>query len=236
MKSSPKILAVIPARAGSKGISGKNMKQLGGKPLVQYSIENALMSQYLTSIIISSNCAETLTFATSFPKIRTPFVRPEYLSKDETPTIQVLHHALGYMKSLQETYDWVCLLQPTSPFRNKHLIDNCIEHLISQNADSLFTAKKIPPQFNPHWAFEIREGQVCRTTGEQDIISRRQDLPETWYRDGQVYIASADLIKNMRLYGDHLTIFPNLNSPNINLDTMEDWIKTENIIRDGYFH
>src|SRR5688572_25705510 len=116
MALSPKVLGLIPARMGSKGVPGKNMKLLGGTPLIQYTIEPALQSELLSTIFVSTDCPDTAGFAKCFNSIAVPFMRPAHLATDDTPMTDVVIHALDYAERNGYYFEYVLLLQPTCPF------------------------------------------------------------------------------------------------------------------------
>jgi len=133
-----KILGLIPARGGSKGIPRKNIKPLGGKPLIAYSIEAGLKSRYLDKVLVSTDDEEIAQVARQYGA-DVPFIRPAELARDDTPTLPVIQHALRFLADKGETYDAVCLLQPSSPFRTPAFIDAAIEKYVRSGADSLVT-------------------------------------------------------------------------------------------------
>ncbi|MDR5589681.1 acylneuraminate cytidylyltransferase family protein [Christiangramia sp. SM2212] len=225
------ILGIIPARGGSKGIPGKNIKTLGTKPLIQYTFESAKKSELLSRIILSSENQEIISVAKKI-KLDVPFVRPEQLALDETPSIDVILHALKYFKDDNIVFDAVCLLQPTTPFRKENFIDEAIEKFINGNFDSLITVRKLPDEFNPHWIFEEKEGRLQLATGEREIITRRQGLPAAYFRDGAVYLTKTEvLLKQRSLYGTNIGFIENEDENYVNLDTLKDWKKAEDILK-----
>src|SRR5688572_26758280 len=121
-----RVLGVVPARGGSKGISRKNVTLLNGKPLIAYTIEAAKQSARLTRTIVSTEDSEITATARRFGA-EAPFVRPAELALDETPMLPVLIHAVGWLEDHGEKFDAVCLLQPTNPMRTASDIDGCIE-------------------------------------------------------------------------------------------------------------
>jgi CMP-N,N'-diacetyllegionaminic acid synthase len=226
-----KILAIIPARGGSKGIPNKNIKVLNGKPLLAYTCEIALQSKYLSEVILSSE-DETIIKVGEKCGINVPFVRPLYLAQDNTPTIDVIIHALEWYHKQSVFFDAVCLLQVTCPFRTLHFLDASITKFIDSECDSLISVQKVPHQFNPHWTFEQNnDGHLKIVTGEKNIISRRQELPTTYYRDGSIYLTkTVVLLKQYSLYGETIAYNESPSEYNINIDTPEDWEKAEKII------
>lgn len=224
----PRILGLIPARSGSKGIPRKNIKLLAGKPLIRYTIESALESLLLDTVMVSSDNKEIVDYVRQFQNVQTPFIRPAELALDHTPSIAVVRHAVAYYEGAGEIFDYVCLLQPTAPVRSKDLIDRTILEIIRSKADSLVTIRKIPEKYNPHWAFVKNEKQSLNLAIRQKaIIPRRQDLPVSYYRDGKIYITKTDLIKQGILLGGNIAGFISEDQPDINIDTYADWEKAE---------
>ena len=234
MDKKTRILGIIPARAGSKGIPHKNIRLLADKPLIDYTIRSALLSNQLDTILVSSDCEETINISRQYSRIEAPFIRPKELALDTTPTIAVIQHAVNYCIENGQTFDYICLLQPTSPFREDNLIDKAIHRILETGADSLTTIRKVPAKYNPHWAFKMNEDQnfLSISTGEKNIIPRRQELPDAWYRDGKVYIATIEQIQKGTLCGGKLVGFINENEPDVNIDTWEDWALAEKFL--GY--
>ncbi len=227
-----KLLGIIPARGGSKGIPHKNRKLLGGRPLLQYTAEAALGSQLLSNVIFSSE-DETLMEIANGLGISVPFKRPDHLASDTAGSLEVVQHAL---QALSEDYDAVCLLQVTTPFRTSQDIDNAINRFMESGTDSLISVQKVPHQYNPHWVFEENNGILRIATGEQHIIKRRQELPDAYIRDGAIYITKTEvLLQKNSFFGDsiaHIELDP---ERHVNIDTMEDWEKAEELYKKLYF-
>jgi len=232
MNGFPEILGLIPARKGSKGITGKNIKMLGAKPLIQHTIESAIACEFLSTILVSSDCEDILQISSQFKGIETPFIRPDEISLDNTPTISVIKHAIEFYEKQQKTFDYVCLLQPTAPFRSKNLIHEAIVKIMETQADCLVTVSKIPDAYNPNWAFRMHgEDQLFRVLEEEKLVSCRQELTPAFYRNGQVYIIKTELIRNGILLGGKLIGL--ICEPGINLDTPADWKNAENYVKNG---
>lgn len=234
----PKILGLIPARMGSKEVPGKNMKQLGGIPLVQYTIEAAQQAKLLDAILVSTDCPEIAKFARCFDKIAAPFLRPPSLAADRSPMTDVVAHALYHAGNHGHAFDYVLLLQPTCPFRIPGIIDDTIRHILSQKADSLITVRKIPDAFNPFWAYTLHSNGCKKTMQGANVptITRRQDLPATYHRDGEIYIARASLIRGGQLTGGKVAACINDNEFGINIDTPTDWAQAENLLEQWKDH
>ena len=197
------ILAVIPARGGSKGVPGKNKKLLNGKPLIQYSIDAALQSKYISEVVVTTDDSEIIAIAKSLGA-NVPFVRPKHLAEDTTPTLPVIQHAVSHFKTEGKQFDAICLLQPTSPFRPKGFLDKALETFQEKQTDSLVSVLEVPHQYNPHWTFEANENGILQiATGEQNIIPRRQELPKAYHRDGSIYITKTNVLMHENsLYGN----------------------------------
>jgi CMP-N,N'-diacetyllegionaminic acid synthase len=227
-----RILAIIPARGGSKGLPGKNTKLLNGKPLLVYTSEIALQSKQLAEVIVSTEDEQIRKVAKSLG-IKVPFIRPMALAQDTTPTIDVIVHALQWFEKQTIFFDAVCLLQVTSPFRTLEFLDKAIEKFVKSGCDSLVSVQKVPHEYNPHWTFEVNaEGNLKIATGEAEIISRRQELPTAYHRDGSIYLTKTEvLLKQHSLYGKSTAFIESDAEFYVNIDTMQDWKKAEEIVR-----
>jgi CMP-N,N'-diacetyllegionaminic acid synthase len=227
-----KLLAIIPARGGSKGVPGKNIKLLGGKPLIWYTYEAARASALFDDIILSTDDENIASIAKSFG-LNIPFLRPKELASDAAKSIDVVIHCLDFFKAQEKDFDAVVLLQPTSPFREKGLIAKAIKLFIEKKVDSLISVRKVPHQFNPHWLFVANEDGILQiATGDEELIGRRQELPDAFYRDGQIYITeTTHLITNKSFIGKNATYILNENEGSaINIDNQEDWLIAEQFI------
>jgi len=224
-----RILGIMGARSGSKGVPRKNIKMLGDRPLIQYSIDSALESTLLSSCCLSSDDDEIIDYVARTP-VEVPFKRPAQLSEDTSTSLGVIKHAISFYADKGEHYDAICLLQPTYPFREQGMLDGAIEKFIDLGADSLISVLPVPHHFNPHWVFEpgANADYLNIATGEPQIISRRQDLPEAYYRDGAIYIAKTELVMQQNtLLGKQLSYFESDINRYVNIDLPEDWVYAE---------
>lgn len=186
MVNDKKVLAVIPARGGSKGVPRKNIRPLGGKPLLAWSIEAARRSRYIDRVILSSDDEEIIAVARQ-AQCEVPFVRPAELAKDDTPGVEPILHALRMVPG----YDYVVLLQPTSPFRRAEDIDRCIEACV--NAQAPCCVSVTAPDKSPFWMFSMDEqARLAPVLAAADGFARRQDLPPVYALNGAVYVAQTD--------------------------------------------
>jgi len=220
-------LGVIPARGGSKGVPGKNTRLLGGRPLLAYSAQAALASARLDRVVLTTDDAAIAEVGASLG-LDVPFLRPSRLADDDSPMVEVLRHAI---ETLTESYDAVCLLQPTSPLRPVGLIDDCIDLLEASGADSVVTMLPVPAEHNPHWVY-LRgpDGRLQISTGEAWPITRRQDLPEGYHRDGSVYVFRTSRIRTGNPYGAHIEAVVGDPASSVNIDDIDDWARAEALL------
>ncbi|GAB4461220.1 MAG: acylneuraminate cytidylyltransferase family protein [Bacteroidales bacterium] len=193
------VLAIIPARGGSKGIPKKNIKLLAGKPLIAWTIEEAKKSKYIDRLILSSEDDEIIKVAKDWG-CEVPFVRPKELAMDDTPGVEPVLHAINI---LPEKYDYVCLLQPTSPLRKAEDIDGCIEKCIYSNSLSCVSVCEV--EQHPYWMYEI-DNEEKLTPLFKNNIKRRQDLPRLYSLNGAIYFIKIDLIKIRKNFIDENTL------------------------------
>ena len=227
-----RVLGLVPARGGSKGVPRKNIRELCGKPLLQYTAEAALAARRLSEVVLSTDDAEIAEVGRRCG-LRVPFMRPPELAADEAPTLPVIQHALRWMEAEEGArFDAVCLLQPTNPLRQAAEIDACIELLEQRDADSVVTVLPVPAEFNPHWVyFGDAEGRLRLSTGEESPIPRRQALPAAFHRDGSIYVTRRDvLLEGNSLYGRR--VVGHLADPrrSVNIDTPADWLRAEELL------
>jgi N-acylneuraminate cytidylyltransferase len=225
-----RILGLIPARGGSKGVPKKNIKLLGKKPLIEYTIDGAKNSKLISQIVISTDDQE-IAIAAEIAGCKPPFIRPYEIAQDNSTSLEVVQHAITFFESQNIFFDAVCLLQPTTPFREKGFIDQAIEKFITSKADCLVSVLPIPHEYNPHWAFEECESGLLKiATGEEAIIPRRQELPKAFHRDGAVYISKTTVIKNGSFYGKSIAYIESNPQYYVNIDTMKDWEAAEKLL------
>ncbi|MEP6995499.1 MAG: acylneuraminate cytidylyltransferase family protein, partial [Acidobacteriota bacterium] len=224
------VLGLVPARGGSKGIPRKNIRSLAGRPLLEYTAEAAAQARRLDRVILSTEDDEVAEVARRCG-LEVPFLRPRDLAGDETPTLDVVQHALSWLEARGAVFDAVCLLQPTSPLRRAEDIDACIELCERSGADAVVTIVPVPPEHNPHWVyFRSSDGELRLATGEAAPIPRRQDLPPAFHRDGSVYVTRTKVVRQNSLYGRRLLGHPLDGARSINIDTPADWDRAEALL------
>ena len=226
-----RVLGLIPARGGSKGVPRKNVRELGGTPLIGHTIEAARRSARIDRIVVSTEDEEIASVARSLGA-EVPFMRPDSLAQDETPMLPVLVHALERLIAGGWTPDAICLLQPTFPFRRATDIDACIDALDAKKADCVISVHRVPHEFNPHWVYlEGPGGSLRLSTGESEPIPRRQELPVAFHRSGSVYVSrTRTILEGGSIYGDRVVGYETAAASRCNIDTMEDWAEAEKLV------
>lgn len=197
MKKTPNILAVIPARGGSKRVPRKNIKPMAGKPLIYYMINAALKSRMVTQVCLSSDDAEILRTAEKLGGKKLHIIeRPKKLATDKAPTLPVVQHALKEMeKRLGVVFDYVVLLQPNSPLITAEDVDAAIELLIKKKADSVVSVYQVN-SFHPVKMKVIqKDGSLAQAVPSMpETIFRRQDLSAVYKRNGGIYVVTRDMV------------------------------------------
>lgn len=192
MISGMSVLAVIPARGGSKGVPRKNLRLVGGKPLLAWTVEAAAKSRYLDRCILSSEDPEINKTAKSLG-CDVPFIRPVELAGDLVTTIQVVQHALHELSG----YDLIVILQPTSPLRLAIDIDACLERLVEHNAPACVS---VAQSKGPWWTYSINADGQLRPLMDSKLVLRRQDLPQTYVLNGAVYAIRTEIFLKAKTF------------------------------------
>jgi len=188
------ILCLIPARAGSKGIPGKNIKLLGGKPLISHTIEAAEESGIIDTIEVSTD-GKDIAHAARKAGANVPFIRPHELATDAARGIDVIHHALNWFENKGQKYDWVIVLQPTSPLRSAEDIKQACSLLLERKGQAVISVSEM--EHHPWWSNTLDKDAGMKDFLRSEIAAvNRQQLP-TYYRiNGAIYLAEWDFIKN----------------------------------------
>ena len=251
MLNGQKVISVIPARAGSKGLPGKNYKHLFGKSLVDWSIEASVFSDIIDVTVVSTNCEHVKTRTVcnrAYSSFNTQIEesgnkgfklynidRPEELCTDDSPTEPSLVHAIDYMKNQYEMdFGYIVLLQPTSPFRPIGMIDKCLTAMIDSGHDSCMTVSSHTPFF---WH---RENGVAVPDYDPNNRPRRQDIPDKdmmLHDNGSIYAVEVDKLRSMGRIGSNPLLYEIDAFQSMQIDTEADFEILEAIAhRNGGFH
>ena len=189
-----RVLGLVPARGGSKGVARKNIRMLCGKPLLGYTAESALAARRLARVVLTTEDEEIADLGRRCG-LEVPFMRPAALALDETPMMPVVHHALRVLSESGDTFDAVCLLQPTNPFRRAEDIDGAIELLETTGADSVISFVDVGEKHPARMKYISAEGRVVDPPfAEAFEGQRRQDLPKVYLREGSIYVTRTGVL------------------------------------------
>jgi CMP-N,N'-diacetyllegionaminic acid synthase len=231
------VLGVVTARAGSKGIPGKNTRLLAGQPLITYTIDAARDAGVFDRLILSTDDALAAAIARE-RGCEVPFMRPAALATDDTPHLPVMQHALTWLHD-HEHYapDWVMILLPTSPLRQPSHIREAVDLAIASDADSVVSVTELPAHFNPMRVVTIDDdGRARLFVGNAPVKrrpGRRQDMPRAWVLNGAIYLfRTAVLFDTVEpsMYGDKVTAYLMRPPYDFNIDEPDDWVTAERLL------
>ena len=224
------VLAIVPARGGSKGVPGKNLRPLAGRTLLDYTAAAARQSGVIDRVVLTTDDA-AVADAGRAAGLEVPFLRPAALAQDDTPMLPVLKHAIGALISDGWTPELVVLLQPTSPLRTPAHVRAAVDLLRSSGADSVVTVVEVPKHLSPDYVMKIEDGVLRPFLPEGARISRRQDVRPAYSRDGTVYAFRRDTVERFdSIYGDDCRPLVIDAAESLSIDTPEDWAAAERIL------
>ena len=197
-----KVIAIIPARGGSKGLPRKNIKNLAGKPLIAWTIELALKSRYLDRVIVSTEDDEIAKISKKYGA--EVIKRPKKLATDKTETIDVIFHVLRTLKKENYTPEIIILLQPTSPLRSADDVNKAIEYFFKNECESVVSICEF--EHSPYWAFKIKRRYLTPIFGWKYFKIRRQDLPKAYIPNGAIFIAAVKTLEKYKSFYTHKTL------------------------------
>ena len=230
------ILGLIPARGWSKSIPHKNIASLAGRPLLAYTCESALASDRLSRVIISTDDAGIAGVARE-NGVDSPFVRPEHLSQDDTPTLPVIQHAIAWLEE-HDGYcpDAVMLLQPTSPLRRAEHIDGAVDVMDRTNADTVVSVVEVPHHYSPASLMSIDDRGRLAPYESGPMVLRRQDKPVLYARNGPavLLVRRSTLIEQDTLYGENTQPYLMSGLDSFDVDDMSDLVIIESLMKHHY--
>ena len=225
------ILGLIPARLNSKGIPRKSLAPLAGRPLVEYTFEAARASRALTRLVVSTDDPDVAALARA-QVIDVPFMRPPSLAADDTPMLEVMRHALGWLRQA-ESYESavIVLLQPTSPLRRARDIDDAVRRLLDTGADVTVSVVEVPHRFAPE-SLMVEEGAWLAPLEAGNPVLRRQDKPHYFARNGPAVLAARTAYVEAcgHLYEGRVAGHPMDRRHSVDIDGPEDLLEAEDAI------
>jgi len=223
------VLAIIPARSGSKGLPNKNIMMCAGKPLIQWTIESALEVDYFDNVIVTTDSLDiAILVETCGAKV--PFIRPSEISQDSSSIIDVIDHALkNYLDCNGNSFDYVVLLQPTSPLRNAVHIKDALEYFFKKKIscnDSLISAYKVPHKYGWLMRGNDKNDYLNFCLSSDNLNPQRQKLDEYVLPNGAIYIINAQNVNN-GIYSGNTLCYLMQTEESIDVDTYDDFCAAE---------
>jgi CMP-N-acetylneuraminic acid synthetase len=221
------VLALVPARGGSKGVPGKNTKPLAGRSLLDYTARAARESGVIDRIVLTTDSPD-IAESGRRAGLEVPFMRPSSLAADDTPMLPVIQHALAEMDRGGYAPDIVVLLQPTSPLRRPDHIRQAVQLLRDTAADSVVTVVELPRHLSPDYVMQIDGGRLKPFLPDGMRITRRQDARAAYARDGTVYAFRRGTLDTFgSIYGDDCRPLLIDARESLSIDTENDWKEAE---------
>ncbi len=229
MLNNKTIIAIIPARGGSKGIPRKNIKPLAGKPLISWTIIEALKSKYIDNVIVSTEDPEISEISLKYGA-DVPFLRPKHLATDSAKGIDVYIHAINWFRKKGVSFDIVVVLQPTSPARISEDIDGALNYFLKKNADMVISVCKT--EHHPYWAGTLpKDLRMDKFIDSKLMFMNRQDLPVFYRLNGAIEISTSQyLLRNMNALGKNTFAFIMSPDRSIDIDSSIDFEFAELLI------
>lgn len=228
MINNKRVLALIPARGGSKGIPHKNIVSLADKPLIAYTIEAGIGSKYIDNCTVSTDDND-IAKVSKYYGANVPFMRPDYLGLDSSKTIDAIVHAIEYYSSINDKYDILVLLQPTSPLRTSKHIDEAIEEFVNKERSSLVSISEVNDNPVLIRSFEGKNGKLIPLINENSTV-RRQDMRKYYRINGAIYINNISDINRDTSFNDNEYGYVMDQENSIDIDTLADLEEAERLL------
>ena len=219
------ICAIITARSGSKGVKGKNIKNLCGKPLLAYTIEASLRSKFVKRTVLSTDSKEIADVGRKYGA-EIPFLRPKSLAKDDTPALPVIKHTLEKLKNKGYEPEIILVLMPTCPLRTSKHIDEALEKIINTpDADSIVSIMSVPHNFNPYSIYKDLRGEFLTPFLPWDERKNLRALkPEFYARNGAIYAFTRKCFYNKNsMFGEKILYYLMEERESLDIDTIYDF-------------
>lgn len=231
-----RLLAIVPARGGSKRLPGKNLRKLGGRPLIAWSIGSALKADLFVDVLVSTD-DPAIAEAAQAAGALVPWLRPAELAGDTTPTADVLRHALGWYEDTYGPVDGVVLLQPTSPYRHQDSLRGAVVQFLQSPPGHRATVASVSPAAAPpQWCFRLNGDALDPLLGWDQLQRRSQDLPPSYQLNGSLYICQSDTVRAAApLVAPGSKAFV-MTSPeeSVDIDTAADWRIAESFLPERF--
>lgn len=231
MINGKRVLAIIPARGGSKGLPGKNIRPLNGRPLIAWPITTALNSQYIDRVVVSTDDSDIASIALKYGA-DVPFMRPKEFAQDSSPSSQAIIHAITFCNEADGGYDYIVLLEPTSPLTESIDIDKALESLVQSKGLAIVGASKVDAS-HPAYCTIIGEDGFLRPYNRDSFLKpiRRQELDDLYFFEGTLYISDINhYLKTETFYHDRTLPYIVPSWKAIEIDTLLDFLKVETIL------
>lgn len=225
-----RVLALIPARGGSKGVPRKNVRPLAGRPLVAYAADAARASGVVDRVVLSTDDEEIAAVGRA-SGVEVPFMRPAAIAADDTPMLSVIEHAVGELSGRGWTPEIVVLLQPTSPLRRPEHIGAAVTMLRETGADSVVSVVEVPRHLSPDYVMRIEGGHLIPFLPQGAAVTRRQDARVAYSRDGTVYAFPVRTLERFHsIYGEDTRPLVIEARESLSIDSPADWDAAERIL------
>ena len=226
------VLGIVPARGGSKGLPGKNLRLLAGRPVLAYAAHAARESGVLDRVILSTDSEEIAGIGRQVG-LEVPFMRPAALAADDTPMAPVLIHAVETLAAAGWVADLIVLLQPTSPLRRPEHVRDAVRLLRETGASAVATVVELPRHLSPDYVMKIEDGALRPFLPEGARLTRRQDTRLAYVRDGTVYACWRTTLERFgNVYGDNCRPLILDAADSLSIDTAADWAEAERRLRE----
>jgi CMP-N-acetylneuraminic acid synthetase len=232
MNREPKILALVPARGGSKRVPGKNTRLLGGKPLLLWTLESARGIRGICDILVSTDSLEISDLAKSSGAL-VPWFRPAELATDTSSTVEVAIHALDWYEKEFGAIDGLLILQPTSPFRKREWIEQAIALFMADSKLSVISVS--PTHAHPLWTMRMKGDHCVPYFSENGLQLRSQDLPTAYVPNGAIYLCAPASLRNEKkaILDRNIPLIINSSLDSMDIDTEEDFFWAECYLERG---
>lgn len=224
-----KIIAVIPARAGSKRLPGKNVKMLGEHPLIAWTIRAALQSSGVSDVVVTTDDLQAAEIARRYGAT-VPGMRPAHLATDTASSVDVVRHVVDEYEARNGPVQGVLLLQPTSPFRRTESIDKAIELFGSSPARSVVSVS--PASTHPAWCFKLQADSMQPFMGWGQVSRRSQDLEPAYTLNGSIYLIAPDVLRKMNgfIFEGTVPMVMADGAESLDIDTIDDWNEAQRLL------